>query len=132
MLGRALRRRCPRCGAHAFDSYFALHENCPQCGLHFEREEGYWVGALIINTAVAFGTFIVLFVGGIALSWPDVPWTLLGVTTIAAMAVVPVLFYPLSKTTWMALELSWHPLEEGEIAGAATRATRDAWPPRPA
>ena len=35
------------------------------------------------------------------------------------MAILPVLFYPLSKTLWMALELSWHPLEEREIEAAA-------------
>ncbi len=23
---------------------------CPRCGLKFEREEGYWLGAIIINT----------------------------------------------------------------------------------
>lgn len=132
MLGRAVRRRCARCGAPAFDSYFALREDCARCGLHFEREEGYWVGALIINTTVAFGTFLVLFVGGIAVSWPDVPWTVLGVVTVVAMAVVPLVFYPLSKTLWMAVELSWHPLEEDEIADAAARvvAARGAWPPR--
>jgi hypothetical protein len=77
---------------------------------------------LIINTAAAFGTFLLLFVGGIALTWPDVPWGVIGVVTILAMALVPLLFYPLSKTIWMALELSWHPLEEKEIADAAKRA----------
>ncbi len=122
MVGRALRRRCPRCAAPAFETYFGLREHCARCGLRFEREEGYWVGALIINTTVAFGTFLLLFVGGIALTWPDVPWGALGVVTVVAMALVPLLFYPLSKTLWMALELSWHPLEEKEIAEAAAKA----------
>lgn len=99
-----------------------LRRNCGRCGLHFEREEGYWVGALIINTAISFGTFLLLFVGGIALTWPEVPWTILGVVTITAMAIVPLVFYPLSKTIWMALELSWHPLEDHEIADASARA----------
>jgi uncharacterized protein (DUF983 family) len=115
MLGRALRRRCPRCSAPAFQSYFTLREHCQRCGLRYEREQGYWVGALIINTAVAFGTFLLLFVGGIALTWPDVPWGVLGVVTVVAMAVVPLLFYPLSKTLWMAMEMSWHPPEPHEF-----------------
>jgi hypothetical protein len=101
-----------------------MREHCDRCGLRFEREEGYWVGALIINTAVAFGTFIALFVGGIAITWPDVPWGALGVVTVVAMAVVPLLFYPVSKSLWMALELSWHPLEEEEISEAAARVAR--------
>jgi uncharacterized protein (DUF983 family) len=122
MIGRALRRRCPRCGAKAFTSYFTLLEHCPECGLRFEREEGYWVGALVINTVVAFGSFLVLFVGGMLIFWPDVPWGALAVVTLGSMALLPILFYPLSKTLWMALELSWHPLEEKEAADAADRA----------
>jgi uncharacterized protein (DUF983 family) len=122
MIGRALRRRCPRCGEKAFNSYFILYEHCQECGLRFEREEGYWVGALVINTAVVFGSFLVLFVGGMLISWPDVPWGALAVVTLGTMATLPILFYPLSKTLWMALELSWHPLEEKEAADAADRA----------
>ncbi|MGH8873511.1 MAG: DUF983 domain-containing protein [Acidimicrobiia bacterium] len=122
MLGRALRRRCPRCGGKAFSSYFRLREHCERCGMRFEREEGYWVGALVINTAVVFGSFLILFVGGIALTWPDVPWGALAAVTTGAMAILPVVFYPFSKTLWMALELSWHPLEEQEITHAAQRA----------
>jgi uncharacterized protein (DUF983 family) len=121
MLSRALRRKCPRCGAGAFVSYYRLREHCPRCGLQFEREEGYWVGALIINTVITFGVFLAIFVGGMVLTWPEVPWTGLMVVTISAMAIVPVAFYPLSKTVWMALELSWHPLEPEEVSQASER-----------
>ena len=117
-VGRAMRRRCPRCAGKAFTSYFRLLERCDRCGLRFEREPGYWVGALIINTTVVFASFLLVFIGGMALTWPDVPWVTLGVLTVATMALLPVVFYPLSKTLWMALELSWHPLEDHEIAEA--------------
>jgi hypothetical protein len=43
------------------------------------------------------------------------------VLTVAVNAALPVLFYPVSKTLWMALELSWHPLEDHEIAEAESR-----------
>ena len=121
MIGRALRRRCPRCGAKAFSSYFGLREHCDRCGLRFEREEGYWVGALIVNTTVVFGSFLLVFVGGMAMTWPEVRWGVLGALTVGTMAILPIVFYPLSKTLWMALELSWHPLEDREIADATGR-----------
>jgi len=122
MVGRALKRRCPRCGARAFSSFFVLRQHCDRCGLGFEREPGYWAGALIINTIVTFGSFLVLFVAGMVAFWPDVPWGGLMAVTIGVNAILPVIFYPLSKTIWMALELSWHPLEPGEIEQAARRA----------
>jgi hypothetical protein len=98
-----------------------MHTHCPGCGLYYEREEGYWVGALIINTAVTFATFILVFVSGIVITWPDVPWVTVGIVTIALNALIPVLFYPVSKTLWMAMELGWRPLESQEIEAAASR-----------
>lgn len=119
MIGRGLRRHCPRCGSEGiFRSFFELHERCPSCGLKFERESGYFVGAMIIITTITFGLFIVLLVGGILITWPDVPWNWLLGITIGANLLVPILFYPLAKTLWMALELSWHPLEPSEIQSA--------------
>ena len=121
MLGRALRRQCPRCGTAAFDSWFEMKESCATCGHQFEREPGYWVGAVIINTTVIFATFLLVFGGLVLATWPDVPWTTVLIVTAVANVVVPIVFYPLSKTIWMALELSWHPLEDGELADAQAR-----------
>lgn len=120
-LARALRRQCPRCGAPAFDSYFKLKQHCDSCGLEFEREPGYWAGALIVNTTVIFATFLVTFGVGILITWPDVPWTGFLITLLLVNGLVPVLFYPQSKTVWSAMELGWNPLEPDEIEAAANR-----------
>lgn len=123
MLGRAIARRCPRCGAGGiFQNWASLHEYCSNCGFKFEREPGYWVGALIINMAATLFVFLVTLVGGIALTWPDPPWNVLSAVTIGAMLVVPIVFYPWSKSIWMAIELSYHKLEEKEQFEAALRA----------
>ena len=96
MVARGLRGRCPRCGSGGvFRNFFDLHERCPSCGLKFEREPGYWVGAMVIITAVTVGVFITVLVGGIALTWPDVPWGwLLGVTVGANLAGIPAMSVP--------------------------------------
>lgn len=122
MLGRAVRRRCARCGeAGAFVSWSRVHESCPACGFAFEREHGYWVGAMIVNTTITFALFLVVLVGGMVLTWPDVPWTPLLVATVLVMLVVPIGLYPWSKSIWMAVELSYHQLEPEERAAAAAR-----------
>ena len=123
MIGRALRRRCPRCGGKAFESYFRMKEHCDFCGLGFGREPGYWVGATIINTIVTFGSFLLVFGGLILMTWPDVPWTTVFGVTIVANTAIPVALYPISKTLWLALELTWHPLEPHEIEAATMRAS---------
>lgn len=99
-----------------------MKPHCESCGLRFEREEGYWVGAMIINTTVTFATFILVFGGSIVLTWPDVPWALVLIATVVANVAIPVFFYPISKSLWLALELSWHPLEKEELRYASQRA----------
>ena len=99
-----------------FDGYFTLRARCPGCNFSFEREEGYWVGALIANIAVAELLFAVLFVGGIAVTYPDVPWTQLGIASILAMIALPILFYPLSKMVWLWLDLAFmHPIGADDL-----------------
>lgn len=101
-----------------------MKDYCERCGLWFEREEGYWVGAVIINTTVTFATFIIVFSSLVAATWPDVPWPVVMGVTIVANAVIPVAFYPVSKAIWLALEMSWHPLEPAELKSASERASQ--------
>jgi hypothetical protein len=88
-----------------------LADECPGCGHRFERQEGYWIGAVAINTVVTLGVFVIVFVGVMASTWPNVPWTELMVGGAALNIVFPIVFYPLSKTLWVALETAIHPPE---------------------
>lgn len=129
-MGRGALRRCPRCGHRdVFTSYFGLRPHCPACGFLFEREEGYWVGAMVVNIAVTEIVFALVFVGGMLLTWPDVPWTPLLVVGLAVNGLLPVVFYPLSKTIWLGIDLFFNPptvVEEAEAA--AQRAPDDVEP----
>lgn len=122
-LTRGLARRCPRCGARGlFRSFFELHDRCPGCGLRFEREEGYWLGAMVVALALVEGAFGVLLVGGIALTWPHVPWNALLVAGLVMNAVLPVVLYPVCKTVWLGVDLFFNPATVTEEAeGIAAR-----------
>ncbi|MPZ69140.1 MAG: DUF983 domain-containing protein [Actinobacteria bacterium] len=109
-VARGLRKRCPRCGGKGiFRSWGQLKDACPTCGYTFVREEGYWVGAVIVNTAVAMVSFFVLFIGTILLTLPDIPWALLLGIALGSMGLIPVVFYPTSKTLWMSLHVHFNP-----------------------
>jgi len=97
-------RRCPRCGSgNLFRGWFTIADSCPRCGLRFEREEGYWVGAMAINIGATLFVFFAVFAVALALTIPDVPIWLLAIV-VPITVVVPVLFYPFSKTIWMAVD----------------------------
>ena len=107
LLSRALRLRCPHCGGGpVFVTWSHLVPNCPVCGLGFERgEQGYWLGAYFFNLMAVETVFSVWVVGFLLWTWPNPPWELFQATTIALMLVVPVAFFPYSKTLFLAFDL---------------------------
>ena len=108
MLWRGLTRRCPRCGSgHLFHRWFSMVPDCPRCGLHFEREEGYWVGAVAINTIVIGGVFAIVLIVTMILTVPDIPWVSLLMVVIPLMTIGPAVVYPFSKTLWLAIDLGF-------------------------
>ena len=48
------RQRCPRClKGKVFAGLVRMNENCPECGYHFEREQGYFLGAMYASYFLA-------------------------------------------------------------------------------
>jgi uncharacterized protein (DUF983 family) len=119
MLLRAVIRRCPRCGSgKLFRHWFTMVERCPRCGMKFEREEGFFLGAYVVNFGammVAIAAFIAI---GMAVSLPDPNAGKLALGGVAVGILVPILFYPISKTVWSAVDLLMKPLEPKEVEAA--------------
>jgi uncharacterized protein (DUF983 family) len=98
-------RRCARCGAGGiFRGYFTLLPECPHCGLRFEREEGYFLGGVVINIGFVSALFAVAMVVTLAFMVPEVPAVPLVAVLGTVMVVSPIVFYPFSKTIWMAVD----------------------------
>lgn len=123
-LGRGLTLRCPRCGSRGiFASFFELEDTCPTCDYPFVREEGYWLGAMVVDIGLVELLFGAAFVGGMLLTWPDVPWNLFLVLGLAMNATLPILLYPWCKTVWMGVHTSFvpsalHELPQAHVPGA--------------
>jgi uncharacterized protein (DUF983 family) len=105
MLWRGVTKRCARCGSgHLFKRWFTMVDDCPRCNLHFEREAGYWAGALAINIGLAIVVFVLAFGIGLAVTAPDIPVVPLLAVLIPLMVIVPTVGYPFSKTIWVAVD----------------------------
>jgi uncharacterized protein (DUF983 family) len=115
---RALRLRCPNCGGGPiFRSWFRLRPYCPSCGLPLERgEQGYQVGSYMFNIVISELIFVLLFLGVVVLTWPSPPWTLLQYGGIALMILAPVIFFPFSKTLFLAFDLLFRPATKDELS----------------
>ncbi len=102
----AMRRGlCPVCRqGRVFSGQVRMHDRCPVCRLRFEREPGYFVGAMYISYALA-----VPLVGGFtALLWYGLfpRWPLHRVVLLAAALLLPLvpMLFRYSRIGWMYLD----------------------------
>ena len=84
-----------------------MHDCCPSCGLRFNREPGYFLGAMYIS----YGPALAVIVAIGAVLWGLTPW---GLDKIAIWAVL--LFLPfapmltfLSRVLWIYLDQTVDP-----------------------
>lgn len=81
-----------------------MNETCPACGVKFEREPGYFVGAMYVSYAIAVPIIAALTAAlwyGVVPSWP-----LQGVVLLAAVFFLPLvpLVFRYSRLIWMHLD----------------------------
>lgn len=86
-----------------------MNEACPHCGLHFEREQGYFVGAMYISYFAAVVILTVLF-------W-IVSMIVRDASFEAALVAATVLFLPFvplvfrySRIVWMYIDRTIDPV----------------------
>ncbi len=111
MLGRAVRRRCPLCGAGGlYQRWVEPRDACPRCQLVLDRGEGdFFLGGYTLNF-IAMELLIVGFlVAAVFLTWPDVPWDGLLWTAAPLVVLAPIVLYPVTRTVWLAVDLAMRP-----------------------
>ena len=112
-LSAILHQLCPRCGLGKIfrDSLLRgfpkMHERCPVCDLKFEREEGYFLGAMYISYGIGVVMICVFaFVLWVLTAWSlqkDVLW---GIVLFIPFAPSITLF---SRVLWIYLDRSVDP-----------------------
>jgi len=108
-LADILHQRCPRCRSgrifrHSiFRGFPRMNERCPACDLKFEREQGYFLGAMYIS----YGVALVMITAIAALLWSTTRWAITKVTVWAI-----VLFVPLALPTTLMARVLWIYLDQ--------------------
>jgi uncharacterized protein (DUF983 family) len=75
-----------------------MHERCPVCGLKFEREEGYFLGAMYISYGLALVTIVILAV----VLWASTRWSAQKAVLWALL-----LFLPMAPTLTLFSRVLW-------------------------
>lgn len=128
LLRRGIRRRCPVCGQGGlFRQWVRMAPSCPRCGLVFGRISGHWLGSWFLNVCVVQTAVVLILIIGVAATWPEPPmWTIGSMVALSAV-LVPLLFFPYSRTIWTAIDLAMRPLEfdDGVPPGFELESDRD-------
>jgi len=116
MLWALIRARCPRCRkGKMFRGSVTMNDPCPVCGLIFQREEGYFLGAMYCSyviSSVILGVFY--FIAAPFL--PDMNGALLMlILMIPFLPLLPAVFR-YSRVLWVYVERAGSPGDES--AGA--------------
>jgi uncharacterized protein (DUF983 family) len=87
-----------------------MRRQCEVCGIAFERgEDGYQVGSYMFNIVASELVFAAVFLGVVVATWPSPPWTLLQYGGGLLMLIAPIVFFPFSKTLFLAFDLIFRP-----------------------
>lgn len=99
-LRAVLALRCPRClDGRVWRGFLSMNEKCPVCGLVFEREPGYFTGAMVVSYVLAVPVLGAIVIGLMAFaSLEAVPALLIG--DAVYLALVPFIFR-YSRVVWL-------------------------------
>lgn len=106
--------KCPRCHEGPLWrsplyklKLYDMHENCPVCGLKYEREVGFWYGAMYVAYTFSSGALlIVMLVTMLVLKWelPSV-FTAVGITALIGFTYNA----RLARSVWISLMVDYNP-----------------------
>lgn len=89
-----------------FDRLLHMNEQCPVCGHHFEREHGFFQGAMYVSYVLACGTFAILALSAKA-------WLAPHVGLAAAFGIAFALQVPLVPQLWRYSRVFWAHINVG-------------------
>ena len=113
IIARGLTNCCPNCGGGRLfkeGTLFQLSDECPDCRLRFEKDEGFFLGAMALN----YGVTVVVFLVPVVLAW-YAGWLsgrLAVGLAIGLSLVMPMLLYRSSRSWQLMLYYFFLPLRE--------------------
>lgn len=124
---RCLRLRCPVCGKSSIvRAPFRIRHHCPSCDALFMREDGFFVGAILINVVITELVILLIYVGLITAF--SVDYTLILTILFLAALLFPLAFYHHSWSLWLGLDHIVESLPRAAIADADKQESSDEWP----
>lgn len=111
-----LKQKCPRCqngdlfkhkNSYRFKDITTMHDKCPVCGLKYEKEPGFFYGAMYVSYALTVALWVTLAII-IFTFYKMSPWLFLGIGITALILLVPII-YRVSRAIWLNIFFNYEP-----------------------
>jgi uncharacterized protein (DUF983 family) len=120
-----VKAKCPKCRvgdiyATPVYSIFGqkMHNNCPHCGMVYEREPGYFYGAMYVSYSFVVAELVTLAIGTSILTGSHNPWlyTLILLSVVGLLAPFNLRYSRVLLLHWLTPGLHYNPeLSKGLI-----------------
>lgn len=126
---RCLRLRCPVCGHSSIvQRPFKIKHYCPTCDALFMREEGFFVGAILINVITT--EIVILLAYLISLLFLSSNYQLILTILFIAALMFPIAFYHHSWSIWLGFDHLVEGLPKKTKQTSTLPKKEDDWPDR--
>lgn len=126
---RCLRLRCPVCGeASIVERPFKIKDHCPVCEALFMREEGFFVGAILVNVVTTEMVIMITYL--ICLVLLGIGYQLVLTILFISALVFPLAFYHHSWSIWLGFDHIIETLPKKTKTDSQLGDNDDEWPDR--
>src|SRR2546421_8671771 len=124
---RCLRLRCPVCGLPSIvQRPFKIKHHCPSCDALFMREEGFFVGAILVNVVTTEIFILIIYL--ICLVLLGINYQLVLTILFISALLFPVAFYHHSWSIWLGFDHIVETLPKNKKQASALKKNEDEWP----
>lgn len=104
-----LHLKCPRCQegdlfkegfSYRFSKITEMHSHCPHCNLKYEREPGFFYGAMYVSYALTVALWVAVAIAHYVLSDAINPWLFIFTGIMLLLILLPGI-YRISRVIWL-------------------------------
>ena len=114
----AVKMKCPRCGEgelydrsnlFTFKGFFKMKEHCSNCGMKYEKEVGFFYGAMYISYMLNIALFVTATVGYYLLFEEKYDWRYYIMVYLLITFLLVRWIYRMSRSIWLMIMVAYEP-----------------------
>jgi uncharacterized protein (DUF983 family) len=122
-ISSAIKMTCPRCGKgdlfeksnpYSAGKILAMHKNCSNCGMRYERESGFFFGAMYVSYALNIALFVSATVAYYVYFEDKIDWKWYISGYVALTLLLSPIIFRLSRSLWLIMMVGYDPEKRGE------------------